>query len=60
MEYFRQQNTECYCSMDKMDSLKVKVQGMCNKIFRPSQHPACWKYDAFHLMADSEDIVCSL
>lgn len=44
MEYFRQRNAECYCSMDKMDSLEVKVQGRCNKIFSLSQHPACWKY----------------
>lgn len=44
MEYFRQQNAECHCSMDKMDSLEVKVQGRCNKIFSLSQHPACWKY----------------
>jgi len=44
MEYFRQQNAESYCSMDKMDNLEVKVQGRCNKIFSLSQHPACWKY----------------
>lgn len=48
MEYFRQQNVEFYCSMDKIDSLEVKVQGRCNKIFSLSQDPARWKYHRKH------------